>query len=87
MLEKRVLKTEGRRTRHKSFLPQEVVLQDIWTRGLQRRHNSKQQSPWKDMQSTTHPCEQMQYTFQLRSVVQNHRNQDGIGTSIVFDQP
>jgi len=50
-------------------------------------HNSKQHSPQKETQSTTHPCERMQYTFQLQSVVQNHRNQDGVGTSIVLDQP
>jgi hypothetical protein len=42
MLEKQVLKIEKRPTRHKLFLPQEVVRREIWTSGIQRRHYYKQ---------------------------------------------
>jgi hypothetical protein len=41
MLDRRVLRIEKRPMGHKSFLPQEVVWHDVWTRGLQRRHNSR----------------------------------------------
>jgi hypothetical protein len=49
MLERQVLKTEERPMGHMSFLPQEVVHQDVWIGGLQRRNNSRQQSPQKEM--------------------------------------
>jgi len=45
MLDKRVLRMEERLTGHMSFLPQEVVQHNIWTRGIQRKHSSKQRSP------------------------------------------
>jgi hypothetical protein len=51
---------------HKLFLPQEVVWRDVWTRDLQRRHNSKWQSPQRKMQSTTHLNKWMQYTSQAQ---------------------
>jgi hypothetical protein len=38
------------------------------------------------MQSTTHSNEQMQYTFQPQSMVQNHKDQNGTWTSVVLDQ-
>jgi len=41
MLDRRVLRIEERLARHRSFLPQEVVRWDIWTKGFQRRHKSK----------------------------------------------
>jgi hypothetical protein len=44
-----MLRIEERHAGHKSFLPQEVVQQDVWTRGLQKRHNSKQRFPWKEI--------------------------------------
>jgi hypothetical protein len=34
-----------------------------------------------------HPNEWVQYTFKPQYVVQNHRDQNGVGTSVVFDQP
>jgi hypothetical protein len=39
MLDRRILRTEERPTGHKSFLPQEVVWHEVWTWGLQKRHN------------------------------------------------
>jgi hypothetical protein len=45
MLDKEVLRIEERSTGHRSFLPQEVVQQDVWIKGLQRRHSSRLQSP------------------------------------------
>jgi hypothetical protein len=54
MLDRQVLKTKVRLARHKLFLPQEVVQQEICTRDLQRRHNYRQQLPQKEMQSTIH---------------------------------
>ncbi len=62
MLDKQVLRTEERPAGHMSFLPQEVVRHEVWTRGLQRRHSYKQQSPHIEMQSTTHPNGWVQYT-------------------------
>jgi hypothetical protein len=41
MLDKQVLIIEKRLAGHKSFLPQKMVRQDLWTRGLQRRYSSK----------------------------------------------
>jgi hypothetical protein len=41
MLDRRMLIIEQRHVGHKLFLPQEVVWRDVWTRDLQRRHNSK----------------------------------------------
>jgi hypothetical protein len=49
MLDRGVLRIEERPIGHKSFIPQKVVRRDIWTRGLQRRHNSRQQSPRRKM--------------------------------------
>ncbi len=40
MLNKQVLEIEEMAEGHRLFLPQ-VVWKDIWTGGLQRRHNSK----------------------------------------------
>ncbi len=40
---------KGKACGHKLFLPQEVVHWDIWIGGLQRRHNSRRQSPWREM--------------------------------------
>ncbi len=37
MLDKQVLRTEERPTRHMSFLPQEVVGQDVCTKGFQEK--------------------------------------------------
>jgi hypothetical protein len=54
-----MLKTTERPTRHRSFLPQEVVWQGVWTRGLKKRYSSKRQLPRKEMQSITHPNERM----------------------------
>jgi hypothetical protein len=45
-----------------------------------------QQSPWKEMQSTTHPNEWVQYTSQPQFVVQSRRNQSRAKISIVPDQ-
>jgi hypothetical protein len=39
------------------------------------------------MQSNTQPNEWVQYTSQPQSMVQNHMDQNGVGTSIAFDQP
>jgi hypothetical protein len=61
MLDKQVLRTEERPIGHKSFLPQEVVQHEVWTRGLQIRHNYRQQFPHIEMQSTTHPNGWVQY--------------------------
>jgi hypothetical protein len=38
------------------------------------------------MQLTIHPKEWMQYTSQSQSIVQSHRDHDGVGTSIVLNQ-
>jgi len=62
MLDKQVLRTEERPAGSMSFLPQEVVRHEVWSRGLQRRHNYRQQSPHIEMQSTTHPNGWVQYT-------------------------
>jgi hypothetical protein len=45
MLDIQVLRIEKWLARHMSFLPQEVVRCEIWTNGLQRSHNCRQQSP------------------------------------------
>jgi hypothetical protein len=45
MLDRWVLRTKESPTGHRSFLPQKVVQRDVWTRGLQRRHESKRWSP------------------------------------------
>jgi hypothetical protein len=42
MLDRRVMIIEERLTRHRSFLPQEVVWCEIWIGGLQRRHSYRQ---------------------------------------------
>jgi hypothetical protein len=42
MMDRRVLKIEKKLTKHKTFLPQEGVRCEVWTRGLQRRHNYRQ---------------------------------------------
>jgi hypothetical protein len=47
MLDKQVLKIYERPTRHRLFLSQEVVSHEVWTNGLQRKHNYIQQSPWR----------------------------------------
>jgi hypothetical protein len=47
-----------------SFLPQKVVQQDVWIGGFHRRYSFKQQYPRREMKSTTHLNEQMQYTSQ-----------------------
>jgi hypothetical protein len=39
------------------------------------------------MQLTTHPNEWVQYTFQPQFVVKNKKNQFGIGTPAVLNQP
>ncbi len=62
MLDKQVMKTIERPTRHMLFLPQKVVRCEVWTNGLHKRHNFKQQSPWREMQSNIHPNEWVQYT-------------------------
>jgi hypothetical protein len=49
MLDRQVLRTKKKHVGHSPFLPQEVVQQDVWTKGLQRRHSSKQQSPQREM--------------------------------------
>jgi hypothetical protein len=64
MLDKWVLRTKERPVEHRSFLPQEVVWWDVWTRGFQRRHSSRWWYPWRDMQLTIHSNERMQYTSQ-----------------------
>jgi hypothetical protein len=57
MLDRRVLRTEERPMGHKLFLPQEVVRQEVWTGGFQRRHSSIRRSPRREMQLTTHSNE------------------------------
>ncbi len=57
MLDKRVLRTEERPIRPKSFLSQKVVQHEVWTSGFQKRHNFREQSPWKEMQPNSHPNE------------------------------
>jgi hypothetical protein len=86
MLDKWVLRTKERQVRHMLFLPQKVVWWDLWARVLQRRHSSRQWSPWKEIQLTTHPNEWMQYNFRLQYVVQNHRDQDKVSTFVVLWQ-
>jgi hypothetical protein len=49
MLDRLVLRTKERHARHLLFLPQEVVGFEIWTGGLHRRHNYRQQSPRRKM--------------------------------------
>jgi len=49
MLDIWVLKTKERLMGHRLFLPQEVVWWDVLTRGLQRRHNSRQWSSRREM--------------------------------------
>jgi len=69
------------------FLPQEVVWWDIWIRGLQGRHSSRQQSPWREMQSIIHSNERMQYTSLSQFMAQSHRDQNETGTYVVPDLP
>ncbi len=57
MLDKWILKTKERLIGHKSFLPQDVVWHEVWIGGFQKRHNYKQQSPWREMESNIHPNE------------------------------
>jgi hypothetical protein len=59
MLDKQVLKIEESPTGHMLFLPQEMVWWDVCTRGLQRKHSSRQRFPWREMQSTIHLNERM----------------------------
>ncbi len=86
MLDKQMLRTKERHVGHMSFLPQEVVWRDIWTKGLQRRHSYRQRSPQRELQLTTHLNERMQYTSLLQYVVQSQRDQDGAKTFVVPDQ-
>jgi hypothetical protein len=62
MLDIWVLKTKEKLTRHKSFIPEEVVRCEVWTRALQIKHNYIWQSPRIKMQLTIHPNEWVQYT-------------------------
>ncbi len=62
-----------------------MVQREVWTWGLQKRHSYRQQSPWRKMQSTTHPNEWVQYTSQSQSMVQSRKYQDRIRISIVPD--
>jgi hypothetical protein len=71
---------------HRSFLPQEVVWQNVRTGGLQKRHTFKRRFPRREMQSTTHLNEPMQYTFKSQSMVQSHRDQNKTWTCIVPNQ-
>jgi hypothetical protein len=41
MLDRRMLKTKERPMGHRSFLPQEVVRWDVWTKDLYKRHSSR----------------------------------------------
>jgi len=41
MLDRWILTTKERHVRHRSFLPQEVVRCEVWTSGLQIKHNYK----------------------------------------------
>ncbi len=86
MLDRRLLKTKVKPTWHRSFLPQEVVRHEVWTKGFQKRPNYRQQSPQRKMQSTTHPNQWVQYTFQPQSVVQSQKDQDEARTSIILNQ-
>jgi len=54
---------------HRLFLPQKVVWWDVWTRGLQRKHNSRQRSSWRKMKLTNHSNEQMKYTSQPHEIL------------------
>jgi len=45
MLDKEVLRIEERHAGHILVLPQEVVQQDVWIKGFQRRHSFRRQSP------------------------------------------
>jgi hypothetical protein len=45
MLDKEVLRIEERPAGHMLVLPQEVVRQDVWIKGFQRKHSSRRQSP------------------------------------------
>ncbi len=56
MLERQVLRTKERPIEHRLFLPQEVVQCEVWIHGFQRRHNYKQQSPWKDAVKYSPKC-------------------------------
>jgi len=49
MLNKWLLRIEERFARNRSFLPQEMVQQDVWTRGLQKRHHSRWRFQWGEM--------------------------------------
>jgi len=87
MLDKRVLRTKERHAGHGSFLPQEVVRREVWTRGLQRRHSYRRRFLRRETQSTTHPNEWVRYTFQPQFVVHGHRYQDEARTSVILNQP
>jgi hypothetical protein len=41
MLDRQMLRTKERIMGHMSFLPQEMVCWDVWTRGFLKRHSSK----------------------------------------------
>jgi hypothetical protein len=69
------------------FLSQEVVRCEIWTKGFHIRHNYRQRSPQKEMQSIIHPNEWVQYTSQWQYVVQSRKDQDKAGTSTIPNQP
>jgi hypothetical protein len=49
MLDRQILRTKERPTGHRSFLPQKVVMHEVWISGFQRRHNYKRRSPHKEM--------------------------------------
>jgi hypothetical protein len=86
MLDKWVTKTKERPTRHRLFLPQEVVQCEIWIGDFKRKHNYRRQSLRKEMQSITHPNEWVQYIYQPHSMVQSQRDQDGAGIVAVPNQ-
>ncbi len=68
-----------------SFLPQEVVMREVWINGLQKKHRYRRRSPRRDMSSNTHPNEWVQYIFQLQFMVQSHKDQDEARTFIIFN--
>jgi hypothetical protein len=39
MLDRQILRTKERPTRHRLFLPQKVVMHEVWINGFQKRHN------------------------------------------------
>jgi hypothetical protein len=85
MLDRPILKTKERPLGHKSFLPQEMVQQDVRIRVFKKGTIPNDDFPRRKVQLIIHLNERMQYTSQLQFVVQNYRDQDRVGIFVVFD--